>query len=411
MTTRYWVGGTGAWSDTAHWAGKSGGVGGASVPTAADDVRFDANSFSAAGQTVTTDIEAACHDLNWTGALHVPTFNVRGDLTIAGSLTLIPAMTVTAYALTTTITFTSSVSRSVTSAGHVWGGRYTFDGSGSWTLQDDLRSLGNWALNRGTFDANGKNVAARIFSCNSGQTRTLKMGSGTWTLTPLETVSVWNFAAAGLTYDAGQSVVVLDSTGSDAMHDFHMGGMNTHHSLTLKGSGKGLVRFRSTIGAWDWYGTLRVGGDFAGNVQIESADGGTGRLDFTDYTGTFHVAAPGYLFGITKFSPTMTFTQDYPVTFVDPGVCDLAGKVFTKAVTFDKANCTFQLRNFVCTDLVTLTRGTVVLESDVSSARFASNNANVRTLTMGSYAWALTGSGLICDINSSLTYTVLRFRR
>jgi len=46
MANRYWVGGTGTWdsSSTANWSGTSGGLGGASVPTSADDVYFDANS-------------------------------------------------------------------------------------------------------------------------------------------------------------------------------------------------------------------------------------------------------------------------------------------------------------------------------------------------------------------------------
>lgn len=48
MANRYWVGGTGTWnsSNTANWSAVSGGVGGASVPTAADDVFFDSNTGS-----------------------------------------------------------------------------------------------------------------------------------------------------------------------------------------------------------------------------------------------------------------------------------------------------------------------------------------------------------------------------
>jgi hypothetical protein len=48
MANRYWVGGAGTWdeSSTTNWSTSSGGGGGASVPTAADDVYFDANSGS-----------------------------------------------------------------------------------------------------------------------------------------------------------------------------------------------------------------------------------------------------------------------------------------------------------------------------------------------------------------------------
>ena len=47
MASRYWVAGsTNNWSDTSNWSTTSGGVGGASVPGAADDAIFDTNSAS-----------------------------------------------------------------------------------------------------------------------------------------------------------------------------------------------------------------------------------------------------------------------------------------------------------------------------------------------------------------------------
>jgi hypothetical protein len=46
MANRYWVGGTGNWdtSSTSNWSTTSGGAGGASAPTSADDVFLDSNS-------------------------------------------------------------------------------------------------------------------------------------------------------------------------------------------------------------------------------------------------------------------------------------------------------------------------------------------------------------------------------
>lgn len=49
---RYWVGGSGLWTDTAHWALTSGGTGGNAAPTINDDVYIDENSFSTAGQII-----------------------------------------------------------------------------------------------------------------------------------------------------------------------------------------------------------------------------------------------------------------------------------------------------------------------------------------------------------------------
>ena len=89
---RYWVGGTGNWGNTARWSASSGGATGASVPTVSDDVFFDANSFTAAGQTVTVNGAGYrnCKSMNWTGSKFNPTFakaaassglNVNGNIT------------------------------------------------------------------------------------------------------------------------------------------------------------------------------------------------------------------------------------------------------------------------------------------------------------------------------------------
>ena len=48
----YWVGNGGSWEDGSHWALTSGGAGSGCVPTFQDNVYFDANSFSVAGQMV-----------------------------------------------------------------------------------------------------------------------------------------------------------------------------------------------------------------------------------------------------------------------------------------------------------------------------------------------------------------------
>ena len=44
MAARYWRGTTSnSWGDTNNWSDSSGGAGGFSVPTSADDVIFDGN--------------------------------------------------------------------------------------------------------------------------------------------------------------------------------------------------------------------------------------------------------------------------------------------------------------------------------------------------------------------------------
>jgi hypothetical protein len=46
MANRYWIGGSGSWTDTAHWSDTSNGSGGFSAPGTSDTAYFDANSGS-----------------------------------------------------------------------------------------------------------------------------------------------------------------------------------------------------------------------------------------------------------------------------------------------------------------------------------------------------------------------------
>ena len=90
----YWVGGSGSWSELTHWATTSGGsVFHPNVPDANDNVYFDANSFSAAGQVVSiTSGSAYCRRLDFTGA-NAPIIQGTSKLMIYESLILIPEMT------------------------------------------------------------------------------------------------------------------------------------------------------------------------------------------------------------------------------------------------------------------------------------------------------------------------------
>lgn len=80
MANRYWVGGSGDWSDTAHWSSTSGGAGGASVPTSGDNAFFNASSstapFSVAAPPSTPASVGAlsikpAHEVSMTGRLSV----------------------------------------------------------------------------------------------------------------------------------------------------------------------------------------------------------------------------------------------------------------------------------------------------------------------------------------------------
>ena len=96
MADRFWIGDSGSWSQIAHWSAASGGAGGETVPGVADDVYFDAASFTIAAQTVTLDVNGTCLSLVWTGATNTPTFTgTAKSLTIYGpTITFIAAMVI-----------------------------------------------------------------------------------------------------------------------------------------------------------------------------------------------------------------------------------------------------------------------------------------------------------------------------
>ena len=83
MANRYWVGGTGTWdaSNTTNWSATSGGAGGASVPTSADDVYFNVNAGTG---TVTLGQDVDCLSCSLQG--YTRTFDwVSYKIKIAGN--------------------------------------------------------------------------------------------------------------------------------------------------------------------------------------------------------------------------------------------------------------------------------------------------------------------------------------
>lgn len=88
MADRYWRGGSGSWNTTTNWSATSGGTGGASVPTAADNVIFDINSGAGTSHyTVTVTDNATCANLTFTPETiaGISEFAVGNGFVIAGT--------------------------------------------------------------------------------------------------------------------------------------------------------------------------------------------------------------------------------------------------------------------------------------------------------------------------------------
>lgn len=207
----YWIGGTGNWDDPMHWSATSGGPASGCLPSLADDVYFDGNSFSATGQMVQVTIEnAGCRNMSWVGAGFRPRLTGPAEyrMRVAGSLTFIPNMD---HTFGGNYFFSSSMAgNTLTSAGKQFRQDVTFEGSGDWTLTDDLYVEHYLYLRTGTLRTNDQSVNTNFFFANTTGSRGLYLGSSHITLESRDDVYYYTemqLQSENLTFDAGTSVI------------------------------------------------------------------------------------------------------------------------------------------------------------------------------------------------------------
>lgn len=254
MANRYWVGGTGSWDGTAgtKWAATSGGTGGASVPTTADDVFFDAGSNGGGGTTVTIATgNTGAKSINCTGFTR--TLTGTAAITVAGSVTLVAGMT---YTHTGTVTFTGT--GTLTTAGKNFSG-VTVDGAGiTLTLGDALNTNGRAiTVTQGTFATANFSVTfgGGDFNSSGTATRAIQLGSSTLTLAGN---APFNISGSNLTFNAGTSQInhtsitaSLNASISLTFYNYSFTGASagarsitaghTFNNLTLAATGAGLA--------------------------------------------------------------------------------------------------------------------------------------------------------------------------
>ncbi|MBE0654769.1 MAG: hypothetical protein IH594_13285, partial [Bacteroidales bacterium] len=205
----YWVGNSGNWSDSLHWAPVSGGEPGYCIPTPIDDVYFDENSFSE-HSSVNIDVNlAACHSMDWSGALFDPILKdtTESSLYIYGSLLLLPAMEQNFMG---TVTFsTNEKNHTITTAGHTFNSYVNFDGrSGSWKLLDTLKVVGGISHVRGSLYTGGNFVQSQSFLSQSDFTRSLFLDTSTIELGVGWPAGFWQVKTDSLLMDADSSLII-----------------------------------------------------------------------------------------------------------------------------------------------------------------------------------------------------------
>lgn len=172
MANRFWVGGTGDWSDTAHWSATSGGASGVAIPTAADDVFFDSAS---SGASYTATINTGATRLARSITCAAP---ATGDLTLAGTAALTVSGSITLYAGMTwsySGAYTMNGAGTVTSAGKTWSvASFAFSGNLAFVVGDSL-NIGAAAL---TYTSGGASSSVTLTAGITLTAGAMTVGSG-----------------------------------------------------------------------------------------------------------------------------------------------------------------------------------------------------------------------------------------
>lgn len=256
-TTRYWVGGTGTWTaaSTTNWSDVSGGAGGASVPTSADAVVFDAASNAAAYTVTCTGTGLRCGSLTFAApASGAVTWAGTGALTVHDNFTL-PATGLT-RTYTGAITLSGSTAgRTFTTNGVQLNSNVTINGVGcEWNLGSAfIMTTGSnqITVTNGTFDTKDFNLSTYSFISSNTNTRVIKLGVSTLTLIAGGTSPVDFRNPLNLSFDCGTSTITFSTTqntfngggltfynvtnASTNNQNFIIKGINTFNNLTITG--------------------------------------------------------------------------------------------------------------------------------------------------------------------------------
>lgn len=237
--TVYFVGTVSANFYTAAWATSSGGTtNAANFPLPQDIAIIDNNSLNSGATlsiyeamcTPTTSFASRTLPITFAGnGGGAPTFFFNGSLTLTSQVTM--------GSFIGGIAFIGRGSNTITSAGVSILRSITIDTVvGTVQLQDALNIGTNViTLTSGTFDANIYNVTAGSFSSNNSNTRTVAIGSGTWSLSGTSTT--WNTGTTtGLTVTGTGTISMTAATAKT-----FAGGGASYSGITLDQGGAGAL--------------------------------------------------------------------------------------------------------------------------------------------------------------------------
>jgi len=242
--TVYWNKAAGGnWTDTDAWAASSGaGTASTNYPLMQDTAVIENTGLNASA-TVTLDSNPNIGSIDASARTTAMTLAQPGGYAVYGNFVMGSGVTLSGAA--NGVSFLGRANQTVTMNTATFTRPMTVEKfAGAVELGDAFSSSNSLTLTRGTFDAKTHNVTIASFVSGISNTRTLNMGSGTWTLSG--TGTVWNISAlTGLTLNAGTANIVLSDTSSTARtfagagltyNDLTIGGASGTSTLTISGS-------------------------------------------------------------------------------------------------------------------------------------------------------------------------------
>lgn len=290
MASRYWVGATSSWTDTNNWSASSGGSGGASVPTSADDVIFNSNSGTTTAVTG-TDVSIGSLNMSGSTATLSGSFSkiyIYGNCTFNASVARISAATLTFVGGgTCTLTTNNAPAQSISVVAGYPGNAATLNISGTLTI---TAGTGNGiAADTGTLNTNNNTISAAIFYCyNSG---TANLGSSTITLTKTNTSGDIFYVSSG-TVNYGTSTIKIASSAactlnfSGVSQSFYNLDIATSSSVSIGSPSHSFNNISNSVSP----ATLKFTSTYTQTVTNFSMSGTSGNLvtlNTVSGTGTF----------------------------------------------------------------------------------------------------------------------------
>ena len=211
--TRYWVGGTGNWSDIAHWSIASGGGAGASVPATDDDVFFDASSGLTAPSVVTLNIAIIINSIDFSGVATGFVFDSPVVLGIEFRGSIVGNVSGVTFTGTWPIIDmnTTLTGESITSGGTIWVQDFTTNGEMISLIDDFNIGTNAFVVDSGGVDMMGNTVTCLSFTSSLASVRTIDISNATITAS----AGLWEVDSTNLTWTSGGSEIFLgDGVGS-----------------------------------------------------------------------------------------------------------------------------------------------------------------------------------------------------